>query len=55
MLINSWEKNTGEMNFIRVKIFSHCPNNPANLVSDPKIIYKKDKEQYVNNFYNQML
>ena len=21
----------------------------------PKIIYKKDKEQYVNNFYNQML
>ena len=22
---------------------------------NPKIIYKKDKEQYVNNFYNQML
>ena len=24
-------------------------------LSYPKIIYKKDKEQYVNNFYNQML
>ena len=25
------------------------------IVTYPKIIYKKDKEQYVNNFYNQML
>ena len=27
MLINSWEKNTCEMNFRRVEIVSHCPNN----------------------------
>ena len=25
------------------------------IVLQAKIIYKKDKEQYVNNFYNQML
>ena len=29
MLINSWEKNTCEMNFRRVEIVSHCPNNRA--------------------------
>ena len=32
MLINSWEKNTCEMNFRRVEIVSHCPNNRPRLI-----------------------